>query len=157
MHSKPIPAGGAARTGQPWFHRDDHGSVVVEIALIFPIFVALVIGGFEVWRGVEQIGRLSSAANAGAQFAVQSGKTDSTVSSRVHAAYAGDKTNFTVATSTYSQCVSGAVPSAGGSCTDGFNPIQYVQITVTDKFVPTFQFSPYGQLTLTRRAVAAIQ
>ena len=149
MQAQGAQAAGAFRFG-------DTGSVVVEIALIFPIFVALVIGGFEIWRAVDQSSRLSSAANAGAQYAVQSGKTDASVSGKVTSAYPGSKADFTVSTNAYSQCVGGTAP-AGGVCADGFKPIQYVEITVTDTFRPMFQFTPIGQLILTRRAVAAVQ
>lgn len=136
---------------------DDKGSVAVEIALVLPILVALVIGGFEVWRAVDQSSRLSSAANAGAQFAMQSGQTGAPVSDKVTAAYPGDKTNLSVSTTTFSQCVNGTTPASDGSCSDGLKPIQYVEITATDKYAPFFQFAPFGEITLAGRAVSGIQ
>lgn len=138
------------------FPRGDSGSVVVEIALVFPVFVAILIGGFEGWRAFDQTSRLTAAANAGAQYAAQSGQTGASVNSKVTAAYAGDATNLTVSVSTISQCVNGTAPT-GTTCSDGLTPIKYVDVAASDVFKPFFQFAPIPQTTLTRHAVAAYQ
>ncbi|MFC0408551.1 TadE/TadG family type IV pilus assembly protein [Roseomonas elaeocarpi] len=121
----------------PWRRRiGRRGIAAVEFALVAPVMILLLLGGFDLANAFAQSMRLQSAAQAGAQYAAAYPTADSDIVAAVRANLAG-WSNVTVNNPVRS-CVcdnGGTVNCSGGSCASGTAlPVLYLTITATRPF-----------------------
>src|SRR5258708_3393040 len=113
------------------------GNVAVEFALIAPVLASLLWAGYDFSQVIEEKIRLTNAAMAGVQYAVQSAANAQNTSagqSAVRTA-ANDGANVIAVTSSLAcSCEDGSTITCGtGSCASGV-PIQEATVTVQENF-----------------------
>lgn len=112
------------------FRNCEKGTSAIEFGLLAPILLIMLLGlidfGFAWIKKME----LSSAARAGAQYALLEGYDSTTVQSVV--TNATNLTDITFDTlTTYCQCEDGTSVTCGDTCTDGSSNRKWVTITIS--------------------------
>jgi Flp pilus assembly protein TadG len=101
------------------------GAALVEMAVVFPLLVAMILGMVEMARLGMVAQLLSTAAREGCRVAVIQGKTQADVQARVNAVLAGSKINVGTVTPTPSNW---ATASTGTAVTVSLS-VPYSQVT----------------------------
>ncbi len=117
--------------------RSKDGNVAVEFALIAPILTILLWAGYDFGQVIEEKIRLTNAALAGVQYAVQSAgnaQNASAVQSAVRTAANDIANGIEVTASLACSCEDGSTITCGiGTCASGV-PIQEATVTVQENF-----------------------
>ncbi len=120
------------------FFDTDHGSSLVEFALVAPILVLLLLSAVDFGKAYYLATEVAGAAHAGAEYGSQA-PTDIAGIAAAAAADAPDVPNLTVATPTYGcECSDGAKYSANCSSkpTCGSNVVYSVKVSVSSNYKP---------------------
>lgn len=117
--------------------RSKDGAIAVEFAFVAPILATLLWAGYDFGQVIEEKIRLTNAAVAGVQYAVQStanAQNASAIQSAVRTA-ANDGTNAIAVTASLAcTCEDGSTITCGtGICASGV-PIQQATVTVQENF-----------------------
>jgi Flp pilus assembly protein TadG len=118
------------------------GSAAVEMALVAPILLLLMGGGWDFGNALYQAERMASAARAGAQYGIQSSTkaTDfagMTQAARNDASDTGNSLNITA--SETCSCPNGGAVACNGTC-NGTSPDVYVQARVATTYTTVFPY-----------------
>jgi Flp pilus assembly protein TadG len=158
------------RSTLSWFSahkakRSEAGQSLIELALVFPLFTLILLGGTEfaryAWASIE----VSNAARAGAQYGAQSHIT-AVDSARIQAAALNDGVNLTGLSATNSQyCVCSTAESTQITCSTGLascpSPatlLVYVQVNTTASVTPLIRYSSLpSPLTIKGSAVMEVE
>ena len=126
------------------FIKDRCGAVSVELALVVVFFAFIAIGAFDFARYGIEVTRITQAARAGSQYAIQNETTaaDSTSIEQAIRNDASDTTNELQITidPPYCSCPSAGAAACGSTCADGGYPPMYVALTVANDFDLFFIF-----------------
>ncbi len=128
------------------FGESQRGVIALEFALAAPVLVALAFAGFDFGRGFQQIHRLSGAAQAGAQLAVQRDRSFAVldiadVEQRVRDDSGGDQAALTVNARYYCVCPETSVEVAcGATCAVPRPPSMYVEVALLQDFDLIFPY-----------------
>ncbi len=128
------------------FGESQRGVIALEFALAAPILVALAFAGFDFGRGFQQIHRLSGAAQAGAQLAVQRDRSFAVldiadVEQRVRDDAGGDPAALTVDTRYFCACPGTSLEVAcGATCAVPRPPSMYVEVALQQDFDLIFPY-----------------
>lgn len=117
---------------------DDSGTSAVEFGMLTPVLLIIVMAMAELGNGMFHKMEVTSAARAGAQYAVLKGYSSSTIQSVVQGS-----TNLSGITATSSrscECSSGATPSGTApNCTCASGTVQkFITVTAAYSYVPMF-------------------
>ena len=123
--------------------RDDRGQSLVELALIFPIFILLLVGAAEFGRLAYAAIEVSNAARAGASYGSLSHITasDFTNIELVATTDAANMTGVTALATNFCACSTGGTitcSTALTSCPSPARIIEYVQVNTSASFDPLF-------------------
>ena len=143
---------------------EDRGQSLVELALMFPIFILLLVGAAEFGRLAYAAIEVSNAARAGASYGSLTHITASDYTN-IELAATKDAANLTGVTATavdFCQCSSGA---ATPDCTKALTPcpspariIEYVQVNTTATVGPLFHYPGLPHtFTLTGQAIMRVE
>ncbi len=157
-----------ARTFRPlaccplrWLQWHDAGQSLVELALLLPVFAALVIGSAEFARVAYAAIEVANAARAGVQYGAQNHGTAADTAG-IQAAAAGDAANVTslqATATTYCVCTNGVsitCSNAATACTARI--VEYVQVNTSLAFNPLIHLKGLpSTYTLAGKAVMRVQ
>jgi Flp pilus assembly protein TadG len=148
---------------------DDRGQAFIELALVFPIFILLLVGAVEVGRLAYASIEVSNAARAGVSYAAQTSATaaDTTNIQLAATQDAPNLTSISALASHSCSCESSAgVITAFSSCSIAITNltscpspsriIQYVQVQTTAPVATLFHF-PGIPSTVTLRGFAVMR
>ncbi len=125
--------------------KGDRGQALVELALMFPIFILLLIGAAEFGRLAYAAIEISNAARAGASYGAQSHITASDFTN-IQLAATQDALNVSGVSATAADscaCSSGGsvvCSTALTSCPSPNRIIEYVQVNTTGTIDPLFHY-----------------
>lgn len=133
----------------PKAKRSEAGQSLVELALVFPLFLILLLGGTEfarfAWASIE----VSNAARAGAQYGAQNHITAASTAA-IETAALNDGVNLTGLAATATQyCVCSTAESTqitcstaitSGSCPSPATVLVYVQVNTTATVTPVVHY-----------------
>jgi Flp pilus assembly protein TadG len=147
-----------------WFRRfsaAERGVAGIELALATPMLVLILTGGFDSGRAVYEQNRLASAAQAGAQYAIQSQSnwTNTTAIIAEARADAGDTSNSLSIGASQCTCPTGTtVCSTSTTCTGSTVSGTYVKVTVAESYATlvTYPFMS-NPLNLSSQALIRVQ
>ena len=126
------------------FFEERKGAVSVELALVVIFFAFIAIGAFDFARYGIEVTRITQAARAGIQYAIQSETTaaDATSIEQAIRDDASDTTNELQITvdPPYCGCPGAGAAACGSTCADGGYPPMYVALTVENDFNLFFTF-----------------
>ena len=152
----PITGGGVRLTS---FLTDRRGSAGTEFALLAPVLVLLLIGVFDYSSLAYDSMQVSSAAHAGANYALHNGWNANAVQTAVTSATTLS-VSATPAPQLSNACVSGnvIVVTQSASCASGGVPGSYVIVNAQAAFSPLFVWSGLVMpSTITAQATVRIQ
>jgi Flp pilus assembly protein TadG len=142
------------------------GSALVELALMFPIFLLMLVGSAEFGRLAYAAIEVSNAARAGAAYGAQSHITASNYTGMELAA-TQDAPNVAGITATATNfCSCSSAPSTPVSCTTvlsscstaPLHSLEYVQVNTTATIGPLFNYPGIAHtFTLTGRAIMRVE
>ena len=149
---------------KPWFRRlalDDRGIAGVELAMATPMLALLMCGGFDFGRAIYEQHRLTTAAEAGIQYATASSSNLSNSSGIIAAARAdaSDTANSLTVTTGSCTCPTGTrLCAAGSTCTGSTVSGTYQQVTVSESY-STIMSYPFvsNPFTLTAKSLVRTQ
>ena len=126
--------------------RNDTGQSLVELALMFPIFILLLIGAAEFGRLAYAAIEVSNAARAGASYGSlsRSRAADLTNIELVASADAANLTGVTATATNFCACSTGGTITCSTALTDCPSParvIDYLQVNTSATFDPLFHLS----------------
>ncbi len=146
--------------------RNDAGSALVEIALMFPILLALLVGAAEFGRLAYAAIEVANAARAGAAYGAQSHITASDYSGMQLAAIQDAPDVTGVAASATNSCACSNAPSTPVSCATvltscsvaPLHSLEYVQVHTTATVGPMFNYPGISHtFTLSGQAVMRVE
>ena len=141
------------------------GTALVEFALVLPLLMLLLLGVVEIGRYAYFAIQVGNAARAGAQYGAQNGTTAYDNTGIINAAKADGNNSIaalTVTPSNYCWCWDGSsgttVNCSTGTCASGSHLVEYVQVTVSGKVDPLFNY-PFlpSSLTVSNTATMRIE
>jgi Flp pilus assembly protein TadG len=140
----------------------EHGSALVELALLVPMFALMLVGAAEFGRLAYADIEVSNAARAGVAYGSQNHATASDTSGMQTAATqdAPDVTSITATASTFCTCSDGtpitcANPSA---CISPAHVIQYVQVNTSAPVDMGFHYPVFAtSYTLNGQAIMRVE
>ena len=114
------------------------GNTAVEFGLFLPVIMLVLLAAVELGRYGVEMNRLTNAARAGMQYAIQSqghASADQFIKDAVRED-AGDAGEFlTISTTSFYRCTDGSTPAdPGDDCPDGSYAPMYVSISVSETF-----------------------
>lgn len=146
--------------------RADLGQALVELALMFPIFILLLVGAAEFGRLAYAAIEVSNAARAGVAFGAQNHITASEFTAMETAA-TNDGPNVTGLSATATNfCACSSAPSTQVSCTTvltscspaPLHSLEYVQVNTTATVGPLFNYPGLPHtFTLTGHATMRVE
>jgi Flp pilus assembly protein TadG len=143
--------------------RDDIGQALVELALMFPIFILLLVGAAEFGRLAYAAIEVSNAARAGASYGSQTHITASDFAN-IELAATQDAANISGLTATAADscaCSSGGAITCSTALTTCPSPariIEYVQVNTTGIVDPLFHYPGLPTtFTLTGQAIMRVE
>ena len=139
----------------------DKGIAGVELALATPMLALLMVGGFDFGRAIYEQYRLTTAADAGIQYATASTSNLSNSSGIIAAARsdASDTTNSLTVTTGACTCPTGTtLCSAAATCTGSTVTGTYQKVTVSESYSTIMRY-PFvsNPFTLTARSMVRVQ
>jgi Flp pilus assembly protein TadG len=127
-----------------WGLGDEHGSSLVELALVFPIFILLLAGAAEFGRLAYDAIEVSNAAYAGAIYGAQSHATavDTTNIELAATNDAADVTGVSATAVTFCTCSSGTTITCSNtaSCNSPDRVLEFVQVNTIATVNPLFHY-----------------
>lgn len=121
--------------------RAENGNTAVEFGLMLPAILLVLLAAVELGRYGAEMNRITNAARAGMQYAIQGqgyAKATDFIIDAVRAD-AGDTTNsLTVTTRWYCRCTAAAEVDCTSTCVDDNYPQMYVTIAVSETFEALF-------------------
>lgn len=126
---------------------ENRGTAAVELAILAPVLGALITSAWDFGNALVQQERITSAARAGAQFALINSSDSTDYTGMVQAARndATDSTSaLTVTAQSVCKCPTGSTVScSSGTCTGG-SVRTYAQLTVSEQYTTlvTYPFAP---------------
>ncbi|MGB8477540.1 MAG: TadE/TadG family type IV pilus assembly protein [Acidobacteriaceae bacterium] len=143
--------------------RNDLGQALVELALMFPIFILLLVGAAEFGRLAYASIEVSNAARAGASYGSQNHITASDFPN-IELAATTDALNVSGVTATAANscaCSSGGTVTCSTALTSCPSPariIEYVQVNTTGTVDPLFHYPGLPTtFTLTGQAIMRVE
>jgi len=137
------------------------GGPAVEFALIAPVLVAVLIAMSDLGIAVYEWIDVQSAAQAGAQFAVKYGYTQSAVQTAVTSATDLAGVSATPAPTQACGCADGSgyvTASCGSTCSDGSAAGTYVTVSAQAQYSTIFTYPGLNNpMILTGQAIVRIQ
>lgn len=130
------------------------GAALVEFALVLPLLMLLLLGGVEIGRYAYFAIQVGNAARAGVQYAAQNPVTALDTNGITSAAQADGATSIAslnVSPTNYCTCwdgTAGTSVSCTGTCPSGSQQVEYVQVSVSGKISPLFNY-PFLPAALT--------
>lgn len=120
---------------------DCEGSSLVELALLTSLFVLLLAGSVDLGRACYAAIEVSAAANAGAEYGVQS-PTDTAGMQKAALLNGADLNGLSTSASWGCECSdgSGASPSCATKPSCSANVVKYVLVTTSMTYQPTISF-----------------
>ena len=117
------------------------GNVAVEFGLFLPVVMLTLLAAVELGRYGTEMNRVTNAARAGMQYAIQGqgyAKATDWIIDAVRED-AGDTTNhLTVSSQWFCRCSDGTTPDCNDDCPDGSYAPMYVEISVSETFDALF-------------------
>lgn len=153
-----------SKTAAPgaWMHSDT-GQAMVELALVFPIFILLLIGAAEFGRLAYAAIEISNAARAGASYGSLSHITASDLAN-IRLAATTDAANVAGVTATATNscaCSTGAALTCSTAlinCPGPARIIEYVTVTTSGTVDPLFHYPGLPRtFTLTGQAIMRVE
>lgn len=114
--------------------KHQRGSAVVEAALLFPLLLLVAFGTMDFSRVFYTAIAAANAAEAGALYGVQSGKSSDFTGMQNTAVNDGNVPGLTAAASQFCHCEDGSNVSCSGSCGSQGKPLVYVHVTTQATF-----------------------
>ena len=143
--------------------RGDRGQALVELALIFPVFILLLVGAAEFGRLAYAAIEITDAARAAVAYGAQSGITASD-STGMQTAAVNDAPNvagISAIAKQYCSCSSGGSVSctnALASCASPARVIEYVQVNTTASVNTIFKYPGLPKIfTMTGQAIMRVE
>ncbi len=143
--------------------RNDRGQALVELALMFPIFILLLVGAAEFGRLAYAAIEVSNAARAGASYGAQSHITASDFTN-IQLAATQDALNVSGVSATAADscaCSSGGTITCSTALTSCPSPnriIEYVQVNTSGTIDPLFHYPGLPTtFTLTGQSIMRVQ
>ncbi len=143
--------------------RKDLGQALVELALMFPIFILLLVGAAEFGRLAYNAIEVANAARAGVAYAAQTHITASDTAG-IQLAATQDAPNVTGITATptnFCACSTGGIitcSTALMTCPSPARIIEYVQVNTTATVGPLFNYPGIPHtFTLTGQAIMRVE
>jgi Flp pilus assembly protein TadG len=122
------------------FRSCESGQALVEFALFMPLFLIILVGAVDVSFFLVEVMATQEAATEGADYGAAPGNQNDVSGMEQWAAYAasyGVTLSGTPAATTFYTCTpGGAHVSASTSCSSGFGPMEYVQVTASTTLNP---------------------
>jgi Flp pilus assembly protein TadG len=145
--------------------RKDLGQALVELALMFPIFILLLVGAAEFGRLAYAAIEISNAARAGAAYGAQSLSTAAPLEfANIELAATQDAPNVsgvTAIASRFCECSTGGTidcTNAIAECPSPARMIPYVQVNTTGNVDPLFHIPGLpNTFTLTGQAIMRVE
>ena len=157
----------AARNFIIWWLRQsrlgDRGVAMLELALLAPVLLLLMSGIWDFGNALFQAERLQSAAQAGAEYGVQTATTAANLTGIVQAARndANDTTNSLTITAVQTCRCPGstsAVSCSSSTVCSGSPPNAYIQVTVARNYTTMFTYPFVGNpISISRQAMIRYQ
>jgi Flp pilus assembly protein TadG len=146
--------------------RNDMGQALVELALMFPLFILLLLGAAEFGRLAYAAVEVTNAARAGVAYGAQSHITASDYAAMQLAA-TQDAANLTGVTATATNfCACSSAPSTAVSCTTVVascspapqHALEYVKVNTSATVDPLFHYPGLPHtFTLTGQAIMRVE
>ena len=136
------------------------GAAAVEFALAVPILALLMTGGFDFGRALFEQHRLTGAARAGAQYAIQASTTWSDTTNIIAAVRgdANDSANSLTVTTSQCTCPGGTLCASTATCTGSTVAGTYVKVSVSESYTTLVNYpfvtSPF---ILSSQAIVRVQ
>jgi Flp pilus assembly protein TadG len=142
-------------------HRDEGGAALVEFAVFFPIFIALLIGLIEIGRFANFSIVVEDSARAGVQYGAQNLITAADTSGMRSMAVADGASiplsSSEVTPSYYCQCADGSASTCLSTDCSLSHRIVWAQVTIAAPFSPLFGIPGLpGTFTVTHTAVRRV-
>jgi Flp pilus assembly protein TadG len=115
------------------FARDTHGAAAVEQAFALPVLLLLLSGAVDLGFALYQSSSLSSAARAGAQYAVRFPSDADGIKEVVKQAVNFDPSSLTISTALTCECEDGTPTLCTNTC-GGTAPNSYVSVNVSKSY-----------------------
>jgi Flp pilus assembly protein TadG len=126
--------------------RRAYGQAMVEFALVVPLLVLIVMGIFDLGRGIYAYNALASAAREGARYGTLSPSNTSSITAQV---------TSTTLLSPVNVVVNWSDSDASCTATTYTTSRKYICVTATHTFQPFTLF--FSNLTLTGKSMMAIE
>jgi len=127
----------------------EEGASLAELALVFPIFVLLLLGCVDFGRAYYVSTEVAGAAHAGALYGSRN-PTDTAGMTTAAQDDAPDVSNLVVSTPTYGcECADGSSYSANcgtlpSSCPNGIGTVYLVKVTTSAVYTPLLKFPGFN-------------
>jgi Flp pilus assembly protein TadG len=117
---------------------DENGASAVEFGLLSTVLLLIVMGMVDLGIGIFHKMELTSAARAGAQYAVLKGYDSSTLQTVVQGST--NLSSVSVASSRFCECSTGVTPTGTApSCTCSTGTVRkFITVTASYSYVPIF-------------------
>jgi Flp pilus assembly protein TadG len=133
------------------FHllRNEDGASLVELSLVFPIFVLLLLGSVDFGRAYYLSTEVAGAAHAGALYGARN-PTDTAGMTTAAQDDAPDVSTLSVQTPTYGcECADGSSYSANcattpSSCPNSIGTVYVVKVTTSAVYTPLLKFPGFN-------------
>lgn len=112
------------------FAADRRGVATVELALVLPIILGVFLTGYSIWDAASRHQNLNAALDAGAQYYINGGSSDSIASAAIQSAWQYRPNSSSIDVTRSCSC-SNVAQSCSTLCTGGIAPKAYVQMTLT--------------------------
>ncbi|MGE0734935.1 MAG: TadE/TadG family type IV pilus assembly protein [Alphaproteobacteria bacterium] len=151
------PARKAARAARS-LRRNDQGVAAVELALLSPVILVLLAFLFDFGMGMLNHMQLSSAARAGAQYALLVAPDTTGVQQAVDGAAGLKDPPLNITVEQFCECTDGTTITCGTTCSNNITYMLFVRVTATQSYSPMFPMPGLPEtMTLTGKATVRIQ
>jgi Flp pilus assembly protein TadG len=110
--------------------RDCAGVAAVELALVAPVIGAMTLVSFDVWQGAAATQDMRAALNAGVEYYLNGGTSDTGAQSAAMSAWQNAPGNAAISTVRGCQC-GASTHSCSSLCSDGAPPWTVVTLSAT--------------------------
>lgn len=115
------------------FWRDERGVAAIEMAFVAPVIALVAVTSFSIWQQASRQREMAAALNAGVEYYIGGGTTDSQAHDVAMSAWTNAPGNGQVTTARSCRCGVAAMICTS-TCADGTPPAVYVQLTATGTF-----------------------
>lgn len=139
--------------------RGQTGQAILELAVLAPVFVALLVGLIEVGRFAHVGILVANAAHAGVQYGSQSliSASDNTGMQTAALNDAQNIKGLSATATSYCQCADGSPSTCQSTVCPANHRLVFVQVTATGTFASLFKYPGLPQtLSITRAAIGQV-